>query len=123
VLILTPNMFVLQDSARGYEEVFVPRSLPELEVNPVPATAEQKKDESAITKRVLEALSASDHATRGSVVAFLSAEDPAEDVERTIDWLQSEGYVEIVAKDVKRDSPLSTFRLTAKGYDLMRRLS
>ena len=27
-MILTPNMFVLQDSARGYEEVFVPRRFP-----------------------------------------------------------------------------------------------
>jgi hypothetical protein len=123
VLILTPNMFVLQDSARGYEEVFVPRNLPELEANSAPAAAEQKKDESAITKKVLEALSTNDHATRGSVVAFLSAEDPVEELEKTIDRLQSEGYVEAVGKDVKRDNPLSTFRLTAKGYDLMRRLS
>ncbi len=123
VLILTPNMFVLQDSARGYEEVFVPRNLPELEVDSTPTTAEQKKDESAITKRVLEVLATNEYATRGSVVAFLSMDDPAEEVEKTIDRLQSEGYVEIVGRDVKRDNPLNTFRLTAQGYDLMRRLS
>lgn len=123
VLILTPNMFVLQDSARGYEEVFVPRSLPELAVNPAPAVVEQKKDESAVTKRILEALATNDHTTRGSVVAFLSMDDPAEEIEKTIDRLQAEGYAEVVGKDVKRDNPLNTFRLTAKGYDLMRRLS
>ena len=119
LLILTPNMFVLQDSARGYEEVFVPRALPPLEASSASA-AQGERDESSLIKKVLEALATNDHATRGSVVAFLSADDPADVVERTIDRLQAEGYVEIVEKDVKRDSPLHTFRLTAKGYELLR---
>ena len=121
VLILTPNLFVLQDSARGYEEVFVPRALPQLEGVSVTAQEDQRKDETSTVKRILEALSTNDHATRGSVVAFLSVEDPVEEVEKTIDRLQAEGYVEVVQKDVKRDSPLHTYRLTAKGYEMLRR--
>jgi len=123
LLILTPNLFVLQDSARGYEEVFVPRVLAHQETESAPSQEEQRKDESSLTKRILDALSTNDHATRGSVVAYLSIEDPAEEVEKAIDRLQAEGYVEVVGKDVKRDSPLHTLRLTAKGYDLLRRLS
>jgi hypothetical protein len=122
LLILTPNLFVHQDSARGYEEVFVPRGLPPLEDAPAQVQESQQKDDTALTKRILEALSSNEHATRGSVVAYLSVEDPAEVVEKAIDRLQAEGYVEVIGKDVKRDSPLHTFRLTAKGYDLMRRL-
>lgn len=123
LLILTPNLFILQDSARGYEEVFVPRALTKIESGQVAAEKDQKKDDTGLVKRVLEALSASDHATRSSVVAWLSIDDPAEEVEKTLDRLQVEGYVEVVGKDVKRESPLHTFRLTAKGYDLMRRLA
>jgi len=122
LLILTPNLFVLQDSARGYEEVFVPRALREPEGAQGPSQEDQKKDETGLVKRILEALATSDHATRGSVVAFLSVDDPVEDVERTIDRLQAEGYVEVIEKDVKRDSPLHTFRLTAKGYELLRKV-
>lgn len=122
LLILTPNMFVIQDSARGYEEVFIPRALPRLEPE-APKEEKPGKDDSGLVKRILEALSTNDHATRGSVVAYLSIEDPPGEVEKAIDRLQSDGCVEIVGKDVKRDNPLNTFRLTAKGYELMRRLS
>lgn len=120
LLILTPNLFVLQDSARGYEEVFVPRALQQIESVQAPSQEGQKKDETGLVKRVLEALATSDHATRGSVVAFLSIDDPPAEIEQTIDRLQAEGCVEVVGKDVRRDSPLHTLRLTAKGYELLR---
>lgn len=120
-LILTPNMFILQDAARGYEEVFVPRILAatgaESAPEPVP-----RRDESRLTKRMLETLAGYDHATRGSIVGFLSGEDPAEEVEKEVDRLQGEGYLEVVGKNANRESPLQTFRLTAKGYELLRRL-
>ena len=120
-LLLTPNMFLLQDSARGYEEAFVPRALAKLQAEPV-REAEPKKGDERLVKRILETTSSYDHATRGSVVGFLSGEDPPEEVQRAIDRLQAEGCLVVVGKDVKTDSPLQTFRLTQKGYDLLRTL-
>jgi hypothetical protein len=121
-LILTPNMFILQDSARGYEEVFVPRALASVEAERTPE-AQPQKDETKLVKRILETLASYDHATRGSVVGFLSGEDPSEEVEKAVDRLQSEGYLQVVGKNANRESPLQTFRLTSKGYDLLRSLS
>ncbi len=118
-LILTPNLFVLQDSARGFEEVFVPRFFSPMEIKPV-VGGQPKKDDARLVKRVLETLATYDHATRGSVVGFLSGDSPPDEVEAIVDRLQAEGYLSIVGKDAKRDSPLQTFRLTQKGYDLLR---
>jgi hypothetical protein len=120
-LILTSNMFILQDAARGYEEVFVPRALAPTEIERTPE-AQPQKDETRLVKRILETLAGDDHATRGSVVGFLSGEDPIGEIEETVDRLQSEGYLEVVGKHVNRDSPLQTYRLTAKGYELLGRL-
>lgn len=120
-LLLTPNMFVLQDSARGFEEVFVPRTLPPLEAEATPA-AQPRRTDTNLLKRILETLATYDHATRGSVVGFLAGENPPEEVQKAIDKLQADGYLVVVGKDVKTDSPLQTFRLTQKGYDLLRSL-
>jgi hypothetical protein len=120
-LLLTPNMFLLQDSARGYEEAFVPRALAPLQAEPA-NVAEPKTSETRLVKRILETLSSYDHATRGSVVGFLSGEDPPEEIQKAIDRLQADGYLVVVGKDVKTDIPLQTFRLTEKGYDLLRSL-
>ncbi|MDE1853880.1 MAG: hypothetical protein KGI38_09075 [Thaumarchaeota archaeon] len=120
-LLLTPNMFVLQDSARGYEEVFVPRIIGQMEATPSLQPEPQKSD-TGLVKRILETFSSYDHATRGSVVGFLSGEDPPEEVQKAIDRLQADGYLVVVGKDVKTDSPLQTFRLTEKGYSLLRSL-
>jgi len=121
-LLLTPNMFLFQDSARGYEEAFVPRALTLLHAEPAPE-AQPRKSDSGLVKRILETLSSYDHATRGSVVGFLAAEDPAEEVQKAIDRLQADGCLAVIGKDVKTASPLQTFRLTGKGYALLRSLS
>ncbi len=121
-LLLTPNMFVLQDSARGYEEVFVPRTTLQVEAQ-LPPPPQAQKNNARLVRRILETLASYDHATRGSVVGFLSGEDPAEEVQKAMDRLQADGYVVVVGKDIKTDSPLQTYRLTPKGYDLLRGLS
>ncbi|HEV2226580.1 MAG TPA: hypothetical protein VGR56_07240 [Nitrososphaerales archaeon] len=121
-LLLTPNMFTLQDLSRGYEEVFVPRIIAQQEVKPIPEPKLQKYD-SKLMKRILETLASYDHATRGSVVGFLSSEDPPEEVQKAIDKLQADGYLMVIGKDIKTDSPLQTYRLTPKGYDLLRSLT
>lgn len=120
-LLLTPNMFVLQDSARGYEEVFIPRIVAQPEPKPVPEP-QPKKSDAGLVKRILETFASYDNATRGSVVGFLSGEDPAEEVQKTIDKLQADACLIVIGKDVKTDSPLQTFRLTEKGYSLLRSL-
>ncbi len=121
-LMLTPNMFVFQDLARGYEEVFIPRTLVPLHAEPT-AVVQPKKNDAGLVKRILETLATYDHATRGSVVGFLSGEDPPEEVQKSIDKLQTDGCLVVVGRDVKTDTPLQTFRLTEKGYALLRSLS
>jgi hypothetical protein len=121
-LLVTPNFFVLQDSARGYEETFVPRALAKLQGEVAPVVQPQR-DDAGLVKRILETLSSYDHATRGSVVGFLSSDEPPEEVQKAIDRLQTEGHLAVVGKDVKTDSPLQTFRLTQSGYELLRSLS
>jgi hypothetical protein len=120
-LLLTPNMYALQDSARGFEEVFIPRELPRFDPEPEPA-ASSSKENPRLVKRILETLAGYDHATRGSVVGFLSDEDPPEEIQKAIDRLQAEGCIVVVGREVKTDSPLQTFRLTEKGYGLLRSL-
>ncbi len=120
-LLLTPNMHLLQDSARGFEEVVVPRTLPPLEAEAV-SPAQPRRTDTNLQKRILETFATYDHATRGSVVGFLSGEDPPEEVQKAVDGLQADGYLVVIGKDVKTDTPLQTFRLTQKGYDLLRSL-
>ena len=122
-LILTPNMFLLQDSARGYEEAFVPRNFEPLTTQEPPQEPLPKKDDTGLVKQILEIASTYEKATRGSIVSYLSVENPKEEVEKTVDRLQSEGYLTVMGADVKRDSPLHSVRLTQSGYDLMKRLS
>src|SRR5712692_982684 len=122
-LILTPNMFLFQDSARGYEEAFVPRNSEPLQGERPPQEAQPEKDDRGLVKQILEIASTYEKATRGSIVSYLSVENPKEEVEKTIDRLQSDGYLTVMGADVKRDSPLHTVRLTQSGYDLMKRLS
>jgi hypothetical protein len=120
-LVLTPNMFVLQDLARGYEEVFVPRYFPPLQAEPV-VEAKPEMDESRLVKQALEMISSTENATRVSAVSMLSMDNPSREVERTIDRLQSQGYLTVAGKNMERDSPFHSLRLTPKGYDLMRSL-
>lgn len=121
-LIMTPNLFVLQDSAHGYEEAFVPRSVAPLAGERVPQPAPQA-DRSRLTKQILEVVSSYENATRGSVISYLSLDNPGEEVEKAIDRLQSEGCLTVTGKDLRRDNPLHSVRLTQKGYDLLRSLS
>ncbi len=121
-LILSPNMFLLQDSARGYEEAFVPRNFEPLTVERPPQEPQPERDDKGLVKQILEIASTYEKATRGSIVSYLSVENPKEEVEKTIDRLQSDGYLTVVGADVKRDSPLHSVRLTQSGYELMKRL-
>jgi hypothetical protein len=122
-MILTPNMFVLQDSARGYEEAFVPRIFARVEQieRHHPDTPPQK-DDTHLVKQILEMASSYSEPTRGSLVSYLSSDNSPEDIERTIDKLQSEGFLTTTAKDVRRDNPFHTLGVTPAGYDLLRSL-
>ncbi|TLX96426.1 MAG: hypothetical protein E6K96_06230 [Thaumarchaeota archaeon] len=121
-MILTPNLFLLHDSARGLEEVFVPRRFEAS--NSTPAAQEPpRKDDKNLVKQILEVASSYSDATRASIVSYLSLENPREEIERAIDRLQSQGHVTVVGTDVKRDSPLHSIRLTQSGKDLLKRLT
>src|SRR5207245_8254744 len=105
-LISSPNMFLLQDSARGYEEAFVPRNFEPLTVERPPQEPQPERDDKGLVKQILEIASTYEKATRGSIVSYLSVENPKEEVEKAVDRLQSDGYLTVVGADVKRDSPL-----------------
>ena len=121
-MILTPNMFLLHDSARGLEEVFVPRRFEASNTTPA-AQEPPQKDDKNLVKQILEVASSYSDATRASIVSYLSLENPREEIERAIDRLQSQGHVTVVGTDVKRDSPLHSIRLTQSGKDLLKRLT
>lgn len=123
-LILAPNMYVFQDLARGYEEVFVPRAFrgPESEEGSARSDAPPQKDDTHLVRQVLETVSSSANSTRGSVVAYLSFENSREEIERVIDRLQADGFLGVFGRDVNRESPLCAVALTPAGYDLLRRL-
>lgn len=126
-VILTPNLFLLQDSARGCEEAFVPRILPAASTAAASGAGgpalPPSKDDTKLVRQILEIASTYETATRGSIVSYLSFDTPREEVEKAIDRLQNEGHLTVVSKDAKRDDPLQSVKPTRSGYDLLRSLS
>lgn len=102
--------------------MFVPRYFPPL-IAETAVEAPPEKDDSSLIKKILEAISSYETATRGSVVAFLSIDNPKDEIEKVIDRLQAQGYLNVAGKDVKRDGPLVSVKLTETGYKLLGSLS
>ncbi len=119
-LILTPNMFMVKNSNYGYDEAFIPRPFDAKKGDSKTVSLDEQEDES-LTKLILEAISSNESATRISVVSFLSAEYPREQVERTLDKLRLQGLIETLSTDVHTDYPLSTLTLTEAGRDRLGR--
>ncbi len=119
-LILTPNMFMVKNANYGYDEAFIPRPFEAKKGDSKKVSLDEQEDES-LTKLILEAIGSNESATRISVVSFLSAEYPREQVERTLDKLRLQGLIETLSTDVHTDYPLSTLTLTEAGRDRLGR--
>jgi hypothetical protein len=119
-LVLTPNMFMLQNPSYGSSEVFVPREFEgrkgeaKTVVSPVPTADEE------LAKRILEEIAGYQGATRTSLVSFLSSEYDKDLLERTFDRLQAEGYIAVTPQD-RSGRTMHGLSITEKGRTILGR--
>jgi len=118
-LVLTPNMFMMQNHPFGYGEAFIPRSFE-------PKKGEKKgsggqeaeltepSDEDKLGIRVMEEISVYPDVTRAALTAFLSSEFPKDALEKVFDRLQSEGFVTSTPQ-VRSGRTMHVVSLTDKG--------
>jgi hypothetical protein len=128
-LLLTPNMFMFQNHPYGYEDAFIPRDFepkigqamgvlpPEQEDTTGDKSTEDHPMEDLV-KRMLGEIDLYKDATRASVIAFLSSEFPKEELEKTFDRLQSEGYVS-ASPELRSGRRIHVLSLTEKGKALL----
>ncbi|HEV2389983.1 MAG TPA: PadR family transcriptional regulator [Nitrososphaerales archaeon] len=118
--VLLPNMFMVRNHPYGHDVSFVPREFEQRDGPPKGAEPQRPQTESAdLISQMLLDIDSYEAPTRQSVVAFLSQAYERASVERTLDRLQSEGYVAVVQKDLKSGRPMSVLALTEKGKSLL----
>jgi hypothetical protein len=119
--VLLPNMFMVRNHPYGHDVSFIPRDFE-------PRSGKQNAgdppqpppdDVPDLISQMLVDIDSYEAPTRQSVVAFLSQGYDAGLVERTLDKLQSDGYVAIVEKDLKSGRKMGTLALTEKGKNLL----
>ncbi len=109
-----PNMFVMQDHTRGTVTPFVPREFE-------PLNGERKiggelaPSDKGLALKILQIVSASDSATKTSMVSWLSSEYPPTEVAKEIGALQAEGSIVFMKPAQGTDSPSTVLRLTEIG--------
>jgi hypothetical protein len=118
---LLPNMFLVRNHPYGHDVAFIPREFepksgPPKGTDPPPQPQAESPD---LISQMLVDIDSYEAPTRQSVVAFLSQAYDQGLVERTLDRLQSEGFVAVVQKDLKSGRPMSVLSLTEKGRSLM----
>jgi hypothetical protein len=118
--VLLPNMFMVRNHPYGHDVAFIPREFEPKSRPPKAAEPVQPEAETAdLISQMLLDIDSYEAPTRQSVVAFLSQAYDQGLVERTLDKLQGEGYVEVVQKDLKSGRPMSVLALTEKGKSLL----
>jgi hypothetical protein len=120
--VLLPNMFMVRNHPYGHDVAFIPRQFeprsgPRRRAEVV--VAETQAENPDLISQMLLDIDSYEAPTRQSVVAFLSQAYDQGLVERTLDRLQGEGYVEIVQKDLKSGRPMSALALTEKGRNML----
>jgi hypothetical protein len=119
-ILLTPNMFMFQNHSYGYEDPFVPRDFESKKGEASGASPRtQPPAEPDLVKRMLEEIEGYKNATRASIIAFLSSEFERDALEKTIDKLQSEGYLSVVQGEMS-GRKIHTLSLTQKGKALLK---
>jgi hypothetical protein len=117
---ILPNMFMVRNRPYGHDVAFIPRVFESKSgpLRPDGASQPQAENHDLISEMLLDVYSY-EAPTRQSVVAFLSQAYDIGLVERTLDKLQSEGYVTVVRKEMKSGRPMSVLALTEKGKSLL----
>jgi hypothetical protein len=118
---ILPNMFMVRNHPYGHEVAFIPREF-EPRSGPPKGTGEAAQPEAEspdLISQMLLDIDSYEAPTRQSVVAFLSQAYDLGLVERTLDRLQSEGYVTVGQKEMKSGRPMSVLALTEKGKSLL----
>jgi hypothetical protein len=117
---LLPNMFMVRNHPYGQDIAFIPRDFEPKSEPPKKTEPVQPEAESAdLISQMLLDIDSYEAPTRQSVVAFLAQAYDGALVERTLDKLQTEGYVTMVQKDMKSGRPMSVLALTEKGKSLL----
>jgi hypothetical protein len=117
---LLPNMFMVRNHPYGHDVAFIPREFEPRSGPPKGTEAVQPQAESPdLISQLLLDIDSYEAPTRQSVVAFLSQAYDQGLVERTLDKLQSEGYVGVVQKEMKSGRPMGVLALTEKGKSLL----
>ena len=117
---LLPNMFMVRNHPYGHDVAFIPREFEPRSGPPKGTEAVQPQAESPdLISQLLLDIDSYEAPTRQSVVAFLSQAYDQGLVERTLDKLQSEGYVGVVQREMKSGRPMGVLALTEKGKSLM----
>jgi len=119
-LVLTPNMFVLQNPSYGSSEVFVPRDFEGRKGDVRTGASLVPTADAELAKRILEEIAGYAGATRTSLVSFLSSEFDKDLLERTFDRLQAEGYVAVTPQE-KSGRTMHGLSLTEKGRTFLGR--
>jgi hypothetical protein len=121
-LMLTPNMFMLQNHPFGYSEAFVPRTFESKGVESrqvVTGATPPPSDSDSLALRVMEEIGEYDGVTRASIVSFLSSEFPLEELEKIFDRLQAEGFVTSAPVEMSGRT-MHSLSLTEKGSRAVR---
>jgi hypothetical protein len=118
--VILPNMFMVRNHPYGHDVAFIPREFEPRSGPPKGKEASQPQTETPdLISQMLLDIDSYEAPTRQSVVAFLSQAYDQGLVERTLDKLQSEGYVTVVQKEMKSGRPMSVLALTEKGKSLL----
>lgn len=117
--VLAPGMFALRNTASGYEEALLPRVFEYKQGTILRGTGGGKSD-SSLVKEILEAISTFGDSTRNSLVSYISPGRSREAVEKELDRLVKEGYVQLVGKKLRKDSSHNVLKLTGKGSEFLK---
>jgi hypothetical protein len=132
-----PNSLVLQHGFYGSTQPFVARPFEakssvreRVEGEPTlappaegrPPGAEVDADP-AVTKRILQEVGAYDSPSMPSLVSYLSAEFPKDEVQKAIDSLEKGGFVKLNPKSQRSGRTMLSLSLTEKGNELLGRLA
>jgi hypothetical protein len=119
---ILPNMAVIERTASGFHEIFIPRSFEPKGTQP-PRQTLTPEENRELEKLVLQVIDAGRAPTRLSAAAYLSPHYPKGAIEAAIDRLQQEGYIAIVPTEARPGTRIFSLKLTVGGKRYLEELS
>jgi hypothetical protein len=117
-----PNMAVIEHTAYGFHETFIPRGFEPRGARP-PGQALRPEENRELEKLILQIIDAGWAPTRLSAAAYLSPHYPRAAIEAAIDRLHQEGYVAIVPAEARPGTRIFALKLTVAGKRYLEELS